>query len=331
MNKKLPVFILSIALLLNLAVFLEPVRASHACNGPELKLAGENDFSLSIRGSLGYLDGEARELVYDFESGYRRKTSELIWDLEGLGMIGGVASLTYRNWLNFNLGIWTAITEGSGRMVDYDWFLDVPGAPSPYDWTDRSISDVDVESAIMFDINVSAEIFKIRNAAFHVIAGFKQDSWEWSDSGKEYIYSYESFRDKAGPFNGESLIDYEQVFSIPYLGISVNGSIGKRFECSAYFLFSAAVSAEDKDHHIFTDTRFKETFDGGDYIALGMNATYHVSDAIFVSASLDYQEIPEIDGDMKITIPYEGTFSASDTAGISHKSTMFSLAVGYNF
>lgn len=316
--------------MLSLLTFPGLSLASHAYDGPEVKLMDGQNFSFTVRGSLGYLNGEARELVYDFDQGYRRKASELIWDLQGLGMIGGIASIKYTKWLNVNLGIWTAINEGSGGMVDYDWFVNVPGAPSPDAWTDRSFSDVQVINATMFDINVSAEIFKLDQVAFHALIGFKQDSWEWDDSAQEYVYSAYSFRDTIGSFGGISVIDYEQTFSIPYVGVSANGPLGP-FECSAYLLFSAAVSAEDKDFHILRGLHFKETFDGGNYIALGINATYHISGALFVSAALDSQTIPEIDGDMELRGPNGETASNSNTAGISHESTMFSATIGYNF
>ncbi|OGV69962.1 MAG: hypothetical protein A2283_08110 [Lentisphaerae bacterium RIFOXYA12_FULL_48_11] len=330
MHKKVLVCALSIMTTLGFLILPKPIQASHAYDGPEVKLADGRNFSFSVRGSLGYLNGEARELVYDFDQGYRRKASELIWDLKGLGMIGGIASVKYSKWLNVNLGIWTTMNEGSGSMIDYDWFSDIPGAPSPNDWTDRSISDVKVVNATMFDLNASAEIFKLDQFAFHAIVGFKQDSWEWDDRANEYVYSAYSFRDTIGSFGGINVIDYEQTFSIPYLGVSANGPLGP-IELSAYFLFSVTVSAEDKDYHILRDIHFKETFDGGTYIGMGLNATYRISDALFVSATLDTQTIPEIDGDMELTGPYGETLSESNTAGISHESTMLSLIVGYDF
>jgi len=330
MHKKNFVRLLSITTIFGLLMIPKLCQASHAYDGPEVKLVDGQNFSFSVRGSLGYLNGEARELVYDFDQGYRRKASELIWDLKGLGMIGGIASVKYTKWLNVNLGIWTALNEGSGSMIDYDWFSNVPGAPSQNDWTDRSISDAQVVNATMFDLNLSAEIFRLDQIAFHAILGFKQDSWEWDDSAHEYVYSSYSFRDTIGSFGGINVIDYEQTFSIPYVGISVNGPLGP-FDCSAYLLFSAAVSAEDNDFHILRGLHFKETFSGGNYVALGLNATYHISDALFVSAVLDSQTIPEIDGDMELTDPNGETMSDTDTAGISHESTMLSVIVGYIF
>jgi len=113
MHKKVLVCALSIMTTLGFLILPKPIQASHAYDGPEVKLADGRNFSFSVRGSLGYLNGEARELVYDFDQGYRRKASELIWDLKGLGMIGGIASVKYSKWLNVNLGIWTTMNEGN--------------------------------------------------------------------------------------------------------------------------------------------------------------------------------------------------------------------------
>jgi len=304
--------------------------ATHAYDSPETTLAQGQNFSLTLRGSAGLLSGEAHELVYDYDMGSRHKASELIWDLKSLYMVGGVVSANICNWFDINLGISTAINEGSGGMVDYDWFINTPGAPSPGDWTDRSLSDVKVTTAMIFDLNASLKLFSWEKINFKGIAGFKQDTWKWTDSGQGYVYSIHSFRDTVGSFGGRNVINYEQTFMIPYIGIGANRKAGS-FDMGAYLLLSAAVSAEDKDFHVLRELHFKETFSGGNYIALGLNATYHISPALFVSAAIDYQSIPEITGDMELTGPSGETLNDIATAGISHSSTMLSGSIGYNF
>ncbi|MDD4871549.1 MAG: omptin family outer membrane protease [Kiritimatiellae bacterium] len=313
-------------------LFIQPhvCIAMHASDGPEIQIGAGTNLAINLRGSVGLLNGEARELVYDFESGRRRKASELIWDLKSLYMIGGVVSANICNWFNVNLGIWTAVNEGNGNMVDYDWVLDTPNAPSPNDWTDRSFSDVKVTEATVFDLNASIIMFNWQDIVFRGIIGFKQDSWEWEDSGQDYVYSSLSFRDTTGSFEGQNVINYDQTFTVPYLGISANGPLGP-VNIGVYLLYSSAVSAEDNDFHVLRGIHFTEKFSSGDYIAMGINTTYHISDQLFVSGAIDYQSIPEINGDMELTDPNGETQSYSNTAGIQHNSTMFSVSIGCKF
>jgi plasminogen activator len=314
------------------SLFAQPYScmAMHASDSSEIQLGQEKNIGVTLRGSAGYLNGEARELVYDFDTGSRRKASELIWDLNSLYMVGAVASANICNWFNINLGIWTACNEGSGGMKDYDWFLNTPNAPSPNDWTDLSFSDVKVTTATLFDLNGSIVAFNWRDIVFRGIIGFKQDTWKWKDSGQEYIYSSFSFRDTLGTFGGQNVINYDQTFTIPYIGVSANGPVGP-VNIGAYLLYSSAVSAEDNDLHVLRNIHFTEKFSGGDYVALGLNATYNISAKLFVTGMIDYQSIPEIAGDMELTGPDGETLSDSDTAGIQHNSTMFSVSLGYKF
>jgi len=287
-------------------------------------------FSYTLRAQAGYLNGEARELVYDFDLDYRRKSSELIWDLKDLYMVGVIQTISIRDAFDINLGIWTTANEGSGEMMDYDWYLNTPGAPDINSWTDRSRSEVQVINSLLFDLNVSAILVKWQDLTLRGILGIKQDSWEWDEKGYEYVYSAYSFRDTVGSFDGANVIDYKQTFTIPYAGVNVSKSFGN-FSLGSYLLLSFAVIAEDEDYHILRDIHFKETFDGGVYVGAGLNASYRITDSLFISGAIDYQGIPEIQGDMEYTDSTGQTAKSTDTAGISHSSTMISAAIGYRF
>lgn len=302
----------------------------HASDSPEVTLVKNQDISFTLRGSAGLLGGEARELVYEPYAGTRRKASELIWDLKQIYVIGAVGSANLFDWVDVNLGIWTAATEGNGGMVDYDWFLNTPGAPSPDDWTDRSFSDVKVTTATMFDINAALKLFTWQNIKFKGIVGLKRDTWEWTDSGQGYVYSTRSFRDTVGSFDGRNVINYDQTFTIPYIGGSAAIPVGP-VSISAYLLLSPSVSAEDNDFHVLRGIHFTEKFSGGTYVALGGNVSYHMTKNLFISGALDYQSIPEIAGDMTLRSATGEVQTAPDAAGISHNSLMISGSLGYTF
>jgi len=286
---------------------------------------GTND-SFSIQASFGMLEGEAHEIVYDtglFGLG-SYKASELIWDLSGLTVAGAIVSAKPASWLSFHVGFWTCINEGNGGMVDYDWAI--PGM----DWTDRSISDVSVISSYMIDANVAVRLLDLKSVSFSAVIGYKQDYWKWDDSFVELLYSVNGFRDYYEAGDGSNMIDYDQLFQIPYIGLNAACQMGG-FRLNAYGLYSPFVAAEDNDYHILRDIHFKETFSGGTYLGAGLAAQLDLTRALFIAASLDAQAIPTFTGDMQLTDDLGDTYKFSDSAGISHVSSMASVSIGLKF
>jgi outer membrane protease len=304
-----------------------PSPAMEAIPGPSVVLNDEYAIGMSLRGSAGYLDGTAHEYVYEYlPTGEKRKLSELIWDLKDVWMIGGVMSLDCAEWMRLNAGFWMGVTQGDGEMLDYDWlYQDID------EWTDYSRSLVDVESANIFDINATFRICEWQGLSPHVVLGYKQDSWEWSDSGQEYIYTIETFRDTTGDFGGENMIDYEQWFSIPYFGATLRGEWGP-VVLEGYYLYSPIGQAEDKDHHIARQLIFEEDFEDVEYTAYGISGTFSFTDRFFAMVSYSYQEMPETTGDMTVVDEITGlTYAEDDIAGISHEASLISGSLGWTF
>ena len=303
-----------------LVVSCTPASAMHAWNTP-----GDSETAVSVRADYGFLEGEAREIVYDYALfGGTYKASELIWDLSGLTVAGAVMSFTPADRWGVHAGAWTCVNKGNGGMVDYDWAFE------GFDWTDRSISDVEVLSSYMIDVNVTYDFFKQKSLILSAVAGYKQDFWEWDDSIVELLYSMDGFRDYYKAGDGSNMIDYQQLFRIPYLGVNSVCLCGA-FRLNAYLLYSPFVMAEDEDYHIARDTRFKESFAGGNYLGAGVAGQYDITSSVFVSALLDVQSIPEFTGDMNVTDELGDTYAFSDSAGISHTSAMLSASIGLRF
>ena len=307
--------------LVSFAIPVQSLWALHAME-PAVSEAGR-DSSITIRAQFGVLNGEAREIVYsgeDLPEDPDYKVSDLIWDLSNVAMAGGVVSIGGGGDFVLNAGLWIGINEGiDGEMYDYDW-LD----PSIAAWTDVSRSEVDVVDAMMFDVNLSYVFSDTDLSRWALSFGFMYDLWEWDDRGQEFLYSINGFRDTAGSFEGMNVIDYKQWFFIPYIGIEGSADFGG-ISLQGYVLFSPFVVAEDEDYHVLREIHFRETFEGGTYYAFGGSATWDLGEAFFIQASLDYQSVEEIIGDMEIV---ELSFANEDGAGISHKATTVSAAVG---
>ena len=77
---------------------------------------------------------------------------------------------------------------------------------------------------------------------------------------------------------------------------------------------------------------FTEEFENGDYFALGGEVTIELTDSLFISASIDYQTIPEFTGDLTVKEGKNGTPSTSeDGAGIGIEITAISASAGLRF
>ena len=136
--------------------------------------------------------------------------------------------------------------------------------------------------------------------------------------------------------DGDNGIDYEQEISIPYIGGSVDWKPIADLQVSGYALYSPIVSAKDRDDHKHRTLLFKETFDNGDVFGLGAEVRYYLtqvgSENVFISASLDYQVLDLVIGDMEVTDYSTGeTGGDDDVAGIENEYMTFSVGGGVTF
>jgi outer membrane protease len=288
---------------------------------PTQTLAEQNGYSVGVRGDFSMVYGESREIVY----GGSEKLSELYWDINSVAMVGVVLSLDTPCRLSANAGFWSAISEGQGAMDDYDWMV----YSGDDNWSDWSHSAVEVKDANRWDVNLAYALIQKPEFDLKAQLGYRRMFWKWADQGGYFIYSSEtSFRDLAGTFEDITGIEYEQTFEIPYLGLST-GWRGRKMALDGYVLYSPFVSADDKDHHLYSDTQFTESFDNGVFWAAGLSTRYQLTSQMYLLAGIEYQEISEIRGSMTIDgIPIPSSLA---DAGISHKSTTGTLALGYEF
>ena len=281
--------------------------------------------------TLGMLNGEAKEHVYDYETidGSRRQLSRLDWDLDNVAMGGANGTVRLFDKLTINGGYWTRLSEGGGEMDDYDW-LDTGST----DWTHYSLSDVDVTEGYVFDLNVAWDLVSDWNGlTARALAGYKQDGWKWEDSGVYLLYPEYGYVPQ--DLYGENMINYEQEFRMPYLGASADWQWND-FTVSGHLSWSPIVEADDWDEHVARSLHFHETFDGGDMLGLGVEARYQFTqgfmDGVFLSAGLEYQSIDLMVGDMEVYNSETGESGGDDdVAGIENEYVVLSLGGGFRF
>jgi len=309
-----------------LGLVLSPIIAS-AFQAEPVKAPGEwSGTSVAGSFSAGLLTGEANEHVFDYENpdGSRRQLSRLDWDLSEIFMAGGQVSVTLLKDFSFNGGFWAALTEGNGEMDNYDW-LDISSSePSHY-----SLSEVDVTEGYIFDFNGAYEFLNRDGWSLHGMLGYKQNGWTWTDRAVYLIYP--DYGPDPVMLGGENTIDYEQEFQMPYLGARAQIDL-KGLSLSAYINYSPMVTATDWDHHIARMIYFKETFESGEMLGAGAKIQYPIKKNMFVTASVDYQSVDLIVGDMEaLDYSIGEVFFSEDSAGIENEYVAFSVGIGYLF
>jgi outer membrane protease len=270
------------------------------------------------------------------------KMSELEWELDRLWMAGVQGTFGLMNRLRLNAGLWTALNEGDGRMVDRDWAYFSPSgrltfSPDPSDdqWTHQSIHpDTSVDGAASFDVNLDLRVFTAGAVSFSGILGYRLDRFRWSSRGGDYVYSTAApflLRDRIGSFpDGELVIEYEQRYDIPYFGAGLEGNFG-RLLLQARLLYSPWAAAWDEDYHVLRDILFAGDFSGGGYLALGLSGSWKLRDSLLAALSFDYQKIDDFKGDVAITFPGESPVIDDMGASVEMSSLTLSFLIGWQF
>lgn len=316
-----------------------PARALHASgvSDPVQLLAPGAAVSFSLGATVGVVEGSATELAIYYPYGQKFKLSELTWDLKDvvIGGVQGTVGIGRRFRLDF--GVWSALSEGTGTMVDRDWnYPDGVSAflePNDHNWTDESRHpDTTVDAGVILDQNVSVTALQAGAFSLRGILGFKYDTWKWSSRGGTYTYSreYPGSRDATGNFrSGEEVITYEQKYSIPYLGVGANWA-WPAFQVEAHLLYSGWVFASDSDYHVLRDLTFVGDFEGGTYVGLGVKASRAFTPRWSATLGAEYQLIPEITGDVTIS-GSENTWFFAEGGGIAMRALAVALGAAYRF
>jgi plasminogen activator len=312
----------------------QAMNASGAVDPASLTSSG-GGFTFSLGASVGRVSGTATELVFDYPLGSKTKISELTWDIKDVTVAGVQASAGLGAKFRLNAGYWSALDEGSGEMIDRDWLYTEESylvlTPDDGNWNYESRHpDTSVDEGTMLDLNLTFQALRTGSFSLLGIVGYRTDTWGWSSRGGTYVYSDESFRDTSGAFpEGEEIINYEQEYKIPYVGIGANWA-SPAFRLDARLLLSTMVSATDSDYHVLRDTLFEGDFSGGTFVGFGLDATWTFAPHWFATLGLEYQSISEMTGDVTITEP-EGTSSFEDGGGVAVDTTMITVGAGYRF
>jgi len=283
--------------------------------------------AFSAEAELGSLGGTAYERVYDGSF----KLSQLDWDIKGVAAAGLRGSVGFARGFSVNLGLWAALTEGNGMMVDRDWLL--ASADTDDEWTHESRHpDTSVDEATLVDLNVAWRALELGGAGISAILGYKSQTFKWTARGGTYIYSdleNGGYRDQRGRFPDRPVIEYEQKYTVPYVGVAVDGTWGA-LSVEGHLAVGPSASATDRDYHVLRDTLFEGDFSGGSYAELGVRGTYFFTPRFFASVGIEAQAYEEMRGDITITAP-DAAGVSRDGGSVEIATAMLTLGAGLRF
>ena len=296
-------------------------------NNQSLTKNEEEFYKHSLTISLDRVNGKADEIVYNGA----KKLSHLEWDIKNLKMFSlGLASQFFDGF-GARIKLSTAINNGDGRMIDYDWIgKNYDGNIDHNNWTDRSISDVKIQKAQQFDIAGSYNLYK-DELKFNL--GYKYDRFKWRDYGGSYIYSKFGFRDDVGNFEDERGITYQQTFETPYIGLEYQKELfDKNIYANIFGNYSNLVYARGTDIHHQGNLKFDDYFKNGKYYNWGTSIFGKVKENIYLGLGYEFVYYPENRGYAIIQdLETKESYISYDSAGIKNKYSKISLNLKYNF
>lgn len=303
------------------------ISEKNEINNKALTKNEEEFYKHSLTISLDRVNGKADEIVHDGA----KKLSHLEWDIKNLKMFSLGLNSQFFDGFGARIKLSTAINNGDGRMIDYDWIgKNYDGNIDHNNWTDRSISDVKIQKAQQFDIAGSYNLYK-DELKFNL--GYKYDRFKWRDYGGSYIYSKFGFRDLVGNFEEQRGITYEQTFETPYIGLEYQKELfDKNIYANIFGNYSNLVYARGTDIHHQGNLKFDDYFKNGKYYNWGTNIFGKVKENIYLGLGYEFVYYPENRGYAIIQdLETKESFISYDSAGIKNKYSKISLNLKYNF
>lgn len=194
--------------ILTLLTITSPPAMADAPKDNAVQYERRGDTGLSVDLSIGVMNGEANEVVYNPNGSV---LSHLIWTFDNVVVLNG--NLNYKwNWLNFGVKGRVNITDDS-TMDDFDFPGAICGISGPFCQSHHE--NTSVERALMLDLYAGAELLRVGQFGLQGVIGYKWEHNSWSARGGVSNYTL--------PFPNIPVISYEQWWEAPYFGLQASG------------------------------------------------------------------------------------------------------------
>ncbi|EKN4864773.1 omptin family outer membrane protease [Yersinia enterocolitica] len=278
--------------------------------------------SLTVSTSLGLLNTEANEYVYDSNN---RKVSQLDWKTENTPIIKMDVSWGLLSRLTLTARGWSTLSSSTGTMDDYDWLK-----PDQTKWTDWSHHDkTNLNYANEIDLNAKFWFLKQKNYRIAMMSGYQRNNSSWTAYGGNY--NYDNGKNIFTTSDTVTVIGYKQKFDMTYLGLA--GSYHyQKFEFNTLLKYSRWVNANGHDEHYSRKLSFKDSNKNSRYYAIVVDAGYYItpSTKLFVEAA--WNQYTEGKGATQILNRTTGTSqNHADSSGIAQKNHTIGFGLLYKF
>lgn len=278
---------------------------------------------LALSGSIGYMEIEAREYVYNTSTD--TKLSQLNWvNDDGIAVIRGEANYPILPFLDLNARGWINLGNGGSVMDDYDWLIPNQIDPSHHSHHPNTT----LRQANQYDLSARFWLYQDAGFRFGASAGYQRYLSSFLAKGGCYSYLNGA---STGCFDDElSVIGYKQTYSSPYIGILAAYAYN-RYEFSGSFQFSNLVSAKDVDQHYLRSLTFYDQGRNFQYYYGALNAGYFYRPEIkiFIEAAFTYLPTDSADTLIYDASTQTTTYLPRGAAGLSNKNTVIALGVQY--
>ncbi len=129
------------------------------------------------------------------------------------------------------------------------------------------------------------------------------------------------FHPDTDQFPDRTGIIYEQWFYAPYLGVNL-GVARKGFFANAYGKGSLWAWSDAEDHHLMNNTEFDDHVKNQDYIGVGLELGYNITNRFYLMVAYDYQKFTSEKDDTDIFYGDTGERGSDhNSGGIGHVSS----------
>lgn len=295
-----------------------PVVAEEAAAPVEPSAPATTGGVWSADASIGMMNGQAREYVFDPGTG--ATVSRLDWDIDNVAMFNALVTLKPLSWLELTARGSTNLSSTS-HMDDYDF--DIPDCPDDGNggtFCESNHSATRLVSAYAVDVSARIGALTAGDARISPIVGYKWDYMSWRAINGTSNY--------AGVFEDGVGISYEQTWKTPYVGLAFDSRVGK-LGVSARGMYSDWAEGTDRDHHHSRSLLFREQFDDVRMLGFDIGLSYALSQRVALTAAYAYQDWRFSKGPVDIQDLASGDSEhiSGDAAGASLHSETLSLGV----
>ena len=271
-----------------------------------------------FKASIGVLNGEAREYVYDADTG--KTVSRLDWGFDNVAMFNAALSFRPAGWLELQVKGSTNLSAHAS-MSDHDF--DIPECPDNGNGGTFCKSyhpATRLMGAYMLDVAARLRGLKSGTTELSPVVGYKLDYFSWRGINGTSNY--------AGDFADGVGISYEQWWKTPYIGLAMSGHAGN-LDFSGRAIFSDWGEGKDRDHHHSRSLLFHEQFEDVRMFGIDVGVRYPLTDRVGITLDYSFEAWKLSKGPAQITDLASGSTEREpgDAAGASSRTQMIALGV----